>query len=410
MSTTGKASILVVDDTPANLSLMANLLAERYTVKLANSGARALELAAATTPDMILLDIMMPGMDGYEVCRRLKADPRSERIPVIFLTAQISMEDEEKGLSMGAVDFIHKPISPPIVLARIQTQLQVKAWQDFLQDRNAWLTAEVERRLAEANAARAERDQYLAQKLKIEGELSAAREIQMSLVPGMALHGPDWPHCQLYASLRSAKEVGGDLYDFFLDGEGKLVLAIGDVSGKGVPAALFMAVTKTLLKALSEVGQQPHELLERVNRELAAENDALMFTTLFCAKLDFTTGELLYSNAGHNPPLLVRQERVDWLKLPKGFVLGPDGASRYLTERLVLEPGDSLLASTDGVTEAMNVQRKLYGEPKLIELVRGAARSSPMDFVRLVEASVTEHAGEEPQSDDITLLAIRYLG
>lgn len=150
MKTKDKSSILVVDDTPANLSLMANLLSSQYQVKLANNGLRALELAAAAVPpDLILLDIMMPEMDGHEVCRRLKADPRTERIPIIFLTAKTSMEDEEQGLLMGAVDFIHKPISPPIVLARIKTHLQVKSWQDFLQDQNAWLKEEVSRRLSE---------------------------------------------------------------------------------------------------------------------------------------------------------------------------------------------------------------------------------------------------------------------
>ena len=151
MTTKQRPSILVVDDTPANLSLMANLLSDQYQVKVAISGMRALELATAEPPDLILLDIMMPGMDGHEVCRLLKADPRTMLIPIIFLTAKISMEDEEQGLLLGAVDFIHKPISPPIVLARIKTHLQVKSWQDFLQNQNAWLREEVDRRLSEVN-------------------------------------------------------------------------------------------------------------------------------------------------------------------------------------------------------------------------------------------------------------------
>ncbi len=151
MKTKENASILVVDDTPANLSLMANLLVDQYQVRVAYNGGRALELVEAALPDLILLDIMMPDMDGHEVCRRLKSNPRTERIPIIFLTAKTSMEDEEQGLMLGAVDFIHKPISPPIVLARIKTQLQVKAWQDFLQGQNAWLKKEVEQRLSEVN-------------------------------------------------------------------------------------------------------------------------------------------------------------------------------------------------------------------------------------------------------------------
>ncbi len=142
---------MVVDDTPHNLSTMSNLLKDQYQVKVSNNGARALELANGAPPDQILLDIMMPEMDGFEVCRILKSDPLTMRIPVIFLTAKTSMEDEEEGLLMGAVDFIHKPFSPSIVLARIKTQLQIKAWQDFLQDQNAWLKEEVERRLSEVS-------------------------------------------------------------------------------------------------------------------------------------------------------------------------------------------------------------------------------------------------------------------
>jgi putative two-component system response regulator len=146
-----RPTILVVDDTPANLSLLANLLNVQYRVKLANGGQKALTLAAAEPPDLILLDIMMPEMDGFEVCRRLKANPATARVPVLFLTAKTEIEDEEQGLALGAVDFIHKPISPPIVAARVKAQLQVKAWQDFLHDQNAWLQRQVEARLSEIN-------------------------------------------------------------------------------------------------------------------------------------------------------------------------------------------------------------------------------------------------------------------
>ncbi|MFA7240212.1 MAG: two-component system response regulator [Sulfuricellaceae bacterium] len=150
-STNERPTVLVVDDTPANLSLLASLLKDQYRIKVANNGAKALDLAAAAPPDLVLLDIMMPEMDGYEVCRRLKAAEATQHVPVIFLTAKTEIEDEELGFSVGAVDFIHKPISPPIVLARVRTQLQVKAWHDFLQDQNAWLKKEVERRLSEVN-------------------------------------------------------------------------------------------------------------------------------------------------------------------------------------------------------------------------------------------------------------------
>ena len=148
-----RPTVLVVDDTPDNLALMSGLLKDDYRVKVANSGERALKIAVSEgAPDLILLDIMMPEMDGYEVCRRLKAYPATRRIPVIFLTAMAEVADETKGLSLGAVDYITKPISPPIVLARVKTHLQLKSAADFLHDKNAFLRAEVEKqtRMVEA--------------------------------------------------------------------------------------------------------------------------------------------------------------------------------------------------------------------------------------------------------------------
>jgi response regulator RpfG family c-di-GMP phosphodiesterase len=140
---TKKATILVVDDTPANLTLMSNLFKDDYKVKIANDGEAALKIAASgLPPDLILLDIMMPGMDGYEVCRRLKHDPKTMNIPVIFVTAMIEVEDEKKGLELGAIDYITKPISPPIVMARVKNHLALKAMADFLRDQNDWDTAE----------------------------------------------------------------------------------------------------------------------------------------------------------------------------------------------------------------------------------------------------------------------------
>ena len=152
MDFTEKPTVLVVDDTPDNLSLMSGLLKERYKVKVANNGERGLKIAAVDDPpDLILLDIMMPGIDGYEVCRLLKADPKTKDIPVIFLTAKSQVEDEQMGLELGAVDYITKPISPPIVLARVKTQLTLKAAADFLKDKNAYLESEVQRRTKEVS-------------------------------------------------------------------------------------------------------------------------------------------------------------------------------------------------------------------------------------------------------------------
>ena len=144
-----RSTVLVIDDTPTNLSLLNQLLREHYRVKLANSGQRGLALAEAAPPDLILLDVMMPEIDGYAVCRALKANPATAGVPVIFLTAKTETADEELGFELGAVDFIHKPIAPSIVLARVRTHLQIKVWQTFLEDQSAWLQGEVDRRVNE---------------------------------------------------------------------------------------------------------------------------------------------------------------------------------------------------------------------------------------------------------------------
>ncbi len=148
-----KKTILVVDDTPDNLSLMSGLLKDDYKVKVANNGEKALKIAASDTPpDLILLDIMMPGMDGYEVCQHLKANPQTRDIPVIFLTAKVEVEDEKKGLELGAVDYLTKPVSPPIVMARVRNHLALKTHSDFLRDKSAFLETEVEKRTREVMA------------------------------------------------------------------------------------------------------------------------------------------------------------------------------------------------------------------------------------------------------------------
>ena len=150
----GKPTVLVVDDTPANLTLLANLLNKNYRVQLANSGAKALELAFRNPPDVIVLDVMMPGIDGYEVCRQLKADERTRDVPVLFLTALTQAQDETRGFEAGGADFVHKPFNPDTVLARVATQAQVKAWRDALKDRNKWLQTELGSRVAEVERLR----------------------------------------------------------------------------------------------------------------------------------------------------------------------------------------------------------------------------------------------------------------
>jgi len=250
-----------------------------------------------------------------------------------------------------------------------------------------------------------------AAKERIESELKIAQAIQRSFLPKRFPPFPGRTEFDLYAGLEPAKEVGGDLYDFFLLDEHRLFFSIGDVSGKGVPAALFMAVTKTLMKGVAEQHLSPAEVLAKVNRELFVDNEQMMFVTLFCGVLDVRTGELQYTNAGHLPPLLVRPSgQADWLDLPKGQVLGIAEAPAYATRTLTLEPLDTLLLYTDGVNEAMNAAKQLFGEERLQAFAQAQAGAGPKELVEALFASVRRFAGGEEQSDDITVLALRYRG
>ena len=250
-----------------------------------------------------------------------------------------------------------------------------------------------------------------AAKERIESELKIARAIQMNFLPRRFPPFPEKDSFEIHAALEPAKEVCGDLYDFLLLDDDHLFFSVGDVSDKGMHAALFMVVTMTLIKGTVRRDMEPSDVLARVNRELCRDNDSVMFVSLFCGILHLKTGELRYSNAGHNPPLIMKPgQRPEWLTLPEACFLGIFDDTRYETRSVILEPGDLLLAYTDGVTEAMNNEGSLYSEERLSELFE-KCRDIPADrLIGEVLQSVHDFTGAVTQSDDITLLALRYRG
>ena len=250
-----------------------------------------------------------------------------------------------------------------------------------------------------------------AAKERIESELKIAHTIQMNFLPKKFPPFPEKDEFEIYASLEPAKEVGGDLYDFFLIDDDHLFFSIGDVSGKGVPAALFMAVTKTLIKGIAGRDITPSEILGAVNTELCIDNESSMFVTFFCGILNFRTGEMLFSNAGHNPPVLIRAEgEVVWLEMPEGNMLGVFEDARFETARLVMKPEDALLLYTDGVTEAMNREKLFFSDDALLAAVASCRDASPAAMIHAVIAEVKAFTVDEPPSDDLTVLAIKFKG
>lgn len=250
-----------------------------------------------------------------------------------------------------------------------------------------------------------------AEKERISSELKIARTIQQSFLPRhFPPPGTDNPF-ELHALLEPAKEVGGDFYDFAVLDHEHIYLAVGDVSDKGVPAALLMAVTKTLLKNLAGPEVDPADILTKVNREISRDNDANMFVTVFLGILNTASGRFRYSNAGHLPPVIIRAGRdPEWLPLPKGFVLGGLENARYRSQTIILDPGDRLILYTDGVTEASNSGGDLYSGERLLAAVRETSTASAEMLVEALKNSVQSFVQDSPQTDDITLMGVLLRG
>ncbi len=251
-------------------------------------------------------------------------------------------------------------------------------------------------------------EETTAARERMQSELRVAHDIQMSLVPKTFPPFPRRHDLDLFAVIEPAREVGGDFYDFFTLDDDHLVVAIGDVSGKGVPAALFMAVTRSFLRSFFRTTSNPATVMTQVSDELADGNDACMFVTLFCAVIQLTTGRMRYANAGHNPPVILRPDGdTRLIEAPSGPVAGAFVGAAYACGEIDLPDDHSLLLYTDGVTEAMNKPQELYGEERLLAAMPQAATQSCQALIEHLVTEVKAFVDGAEQSDDITMLAVR---
>ena len=253
---------------------------------------------------------------------------------------------------------------------------------------------------------------------RIEADLAIAKEIQTSALPRVFPPFPERREFELFASMNAAKEVGGDFYDFFLLDDSTLGFVIADVSGKSIPGAMFMMTAKTVIKSLAESGLAPHGVFTQTNQKLCENNEAGMFVTAWLGYLDLKTGLVRVANAGHNPPVLIREGKADYVRLKAGFVLAGMEGIRYKEQTVQMQKGDLLYLYTDGVTEAMNHDAELYGEERLQTILSfGTEEPEPSSdhgitasVCRLVSGDLAAFTAGAEQSDDITMLCIRYLG
>jgi len=255
-----------------------------------------------------------------------------------------------------------------------------------------------------------ELEETCTEKERIESELSVARKIQMGILPRTFPPFPDRPEFDIYATIKPAKEVGGDLYDFFFMDDEHLCFIIGDVSGKGIPAALFMAVTRTLIKAKTTKGLTPETVLERVNEDLSLDNVSSMFVTLFLGIINSRTGELEYCNGGHDPPYVLRNNGdVELLETGSSIALGVMEDFSYQSRRISLHKGDTILLYTDGVTESMDKDGNFFEEKRLEEILWKIRGEPSKEVCQHILDEVENFAVGAEQSDDITILAMKYM-
>ena len=374
-----RKTLLLVDDAPANIQVANAILKDDYRVRVATSGAKALELVKAKpAPDLILLDVEMPEMDGYEVCRRLKADPETREIPVIFLTGKTEAEDETRGFSVGAVDYIHKPFSPSVVKARVQTHL----------------------------ALRETREQLARQLSAIQHELEMARKIQLSILPREV---PRVEGVEIAARYVPMTSVAGDFYDFIPVDEKRFGALVADVSGHGVPAALVASMLKIALAAQSPHASDPARVLAGLNQALCGKFETHFVTAAYLF-VDTEKGTIDYAGAGH-PPLVLCGKSAGSARAVQqnGLFLGMFPHAKYSAVQVPIAPGDRCAVYTDGVSEARNRAGEEFGTERIRGLLEASARDSPEKFASALLDEVgrwTQKAPGESHDDDITIVVV----
>ena len=374
-------TVLLVDDAPANLQVVNSILKSTYKIQIATSGEKALKIAnRSPAPDLILLDVMMPEMDGYEVCSRLKSAADTRDIPVIFLTGQTESEDETKGFAVGAVDYIHKPFSPAVVKARVHTHLVLRGM----------------------------RERLASQLLTIQHEMETAREIQLSILPHEI---PSLPGLDIAARYIPMTSVAGDFYDFIVIDENRIGVLVADVSGHGMPAALISSMLKIALAAQISCASDPARVLAGLNQALCGKFQG-HFVTAAYVLVDTEKQQLSYAGAGH-PPLVVWDNSggVSREYVENGLFLGFFPDATYTSVDVPFKEGDWGMLYTDGILEMTSPLEEQFGIDRFKAFLQNnhdrSAGPLADDLLNELSRWANITSGREPE-DDVTLLAIHF--
>lgn len=374
--------ILIVDDVPANLRLLSQILRDRgYDVRAVSNGSRALASVEADPPDLLLLDIRMPGINGYEVCQQLKATPQLADIPVLFISSLNDIEDKMTAFSAGGVDYITKPFQIEEVIARVKTHLTLRKLQQNLQDANQ----------------------------RMQQELQLAALVQASMMRRSLPKIDNW---QLAVNLTPAKLICGDFFDAFRLPDGKIAILIADVVDKGVGAALYMSMSCAMLRTyVMEFPANPEQVFKVVNDRILEDTTTEQFVSVFLGILDPERGELVYCNGGHNPPIWLRAGAdKEFVYLERtGTVLGILEDQVWTQKRVHFCAGDVLVLYTDGVTDAENESQEFFGLLRLVECIQSNWQSPAEGIQDALVDAIHRFSGQAEQFDDIAMMVLKRM-
>lgn len=389
-----KPKILIVDDEPFNVDYIEQELEDSpYETISATNGQEALNKINFDVPDLVLLDIMMPVMDGFEVLSRLKADSETRDIPVIVISASNDLNSVVRGIKLGAEDYLPKPFEPTLLTARISSCLEKKHLRDL---------------------------QKLYVK-SLEREFEIGREIQRGFLPTVLPEVEGW---DLASYFKAAREVAGDYYDAFLLPDGTLACVVGDVCGKGVGAALYMTLFRSLIRATSKTdyfliggGARGLTISQRLQHVISYTNKYVfethghtsMFSTVFMCMVDLKEDRLTYINCGNEPAILLGAQGAVSLLWPTGPIVGVLPEAEFIVKEVAMRENDVLLAYSDGVTDALDASEKSFGRERLVEALKSEQTHCDGLLINIIQ-QLDQFVGNAAQFDDITALALKKEG
>lgn len=382
--------ILVVDDEVDLESLVRQKFRKqirdgKYDFVFALNGVEALaKIIEYPEIGIVLSDINMPEMDGLTLLARLK-ELKNTQLKTVIVSAYGDMDNIREAMNRGAFDFITKPINFSDLEITIEKTIEEVILMRY--------SKEVQEKL-----------------ISIQQDLNTAREIQQAILPKVFPPFPEISSFDIFASMISAKEVGGDFFDFFLIDSDRLGFVVGDVSGKGVPAAIFMAITRTLIRASGVKGTSAVQCIATVNRLLCKESVSGMFVTVFYGILKISDGLIEFVNAGHSPPYVISDAGITGLEMTGGLALGVLEDFEFKSKTIKLNPKDQLFLFSDGITEAFNLRSEEFGTDRLLKSLASKIGIPVEKLVKEVLEEVNGFSSGIPQSDDITLMAITYKG